>query len=79
VSLSILCMVALVLGKTIVDLNKEKQLFTISETAKICSMSVPTIYKLSKLGKLQIVKIGTCSRIRRSEIERMINSSPTLH
>lgn len=60
-------------------INESKELYTIKEVAKACSMSVPTIYKLSKQGWLEIKKIGTCSRIQRSEIERMIIDAPTLH
>lgn len=62
-----------------IAINLSNELYTVKEAAKLCSMSIPTIYKLSKQKKLVIKKIGTCSRIHRSEIERMINDAPTLH
>ena len=37
------------------------------------------LYKLSALGKIEILKIGRRAVVRRSDIERLIDNAPRLH
>ena len=47
-------------------------LFTVKEAARILQISRTTVYELIYAGVLLSVKIGTCRRIRRSDLESYV-------
>ena len=47
-------------------------LLTVKETAWILQISRSTVYELIYAGVLLSVKIGTCRRIRRSDLENYV-------
>jgi excisionase family DNA binding protein len=48
------------------------------EAQQILNISSPTFYRLLARKKLSAIKIGRSTRIRRSEIDRFVNSCPSL-
>ena len=47
-------------------------LFTVKEVASILQISRTTVYELIYAGTLASVKIGTCRRIRRVDLETYV-------
>ena len=61
------------------DRQKEKKsedyrLFTLTETAKKLQVSRPTVYRWTRTGLLRSTIIGTCRRIRASEMQEMLEA-----
>lgn len=54
-------------------MNDAENLLSVQETAKRFDISVITIRRWIKEGKLQAVKLGRQWRIRDSEIKKIIN------
>lgn len=48
------------------------------EVQQILGISAPTFYRLLARKRLSAIKIGRSTRIRRSEIDRFVNSCPGL-
>jgi len=49
-------------------------LLTVKEVARVLQVSRSTVYELLYAGSLVSVKIGTCRRIRRSDLEDYVQS-----
>lgn len=47
-------------------------LLTVKEAARVLQISRTTVYELIYAGALSSVKIGTCRRIRRSDLENYV-------
>ena len=58
---------------TFVHYEELKAFLTVQETAKLLSVSVPTVYRLINSGELHAKKIRTRYMIMASEFERYIN------
>jgi len=51
-------------------------LLTPRETARILRISYPTIHRWIKSGKLYAIRVGRQWRIRREDVERILNPGP---
>ena len=51
-------------GGTIAKRDEDTRLITFTETAKRLNLSRPTIYRLTKLGRLDVVPLDGVNRIR---------------
>jgi excisionase family DNA binding protein len=51
---------------------RDPLLLTVKEAAWILQISRSTVYELMYAGVLHSVKIGTCRRIRRSDLENYV-------
>ena len=59
---------------TILETTKlvEPRAFRISDACQLLSVSRSTLYRLVSDEKIKIVKLGKCSRVPTSEIEKLI-------
>jgi excisionase family DNA binding protein len=54
----------------------EQMVFSLSEVATILGISRPTVYRLIASGALPTVKIWRAPRVRKADIERLLNGEP---
>ena len=59
---------------TILDTTKlvEPRAFRLADACRLLSVSRSTLYRLVSDEKIKIVKLGKCSRVPASEIEKLI-------
>lgn len=51
--------------------NEQLEFLTVDQVCEILQVSRPTVYRLIKDGKIKVIKLGTATRIRRSEIDKL--------
>lgn len=55
----------------------EPLLLTIAETAKLLNVSVRTVRNMLADGRLEAVKVGSCTRLRRADVDALVVGRPT--
>lgn len=53
--------------------------YTLAEARAIAGIGRTSIYKLIALGELRAVKIGGCTRILASDLDRWLDGLPPIH
>ena len=57
----------------------ERRLYTISEAMEYLGVSRTTIYRWAQAGHLELLKVRGTTRIRGSELDRLVNESEALY
>ena len=60
------------------DLAKNR-LYTSAEVCKILNISIPSLRRAMKLGRIKTIKLGRFLRIKAEEVERLVGSQNTLN
>lgn len=62
----------------ILDNLSKNQLYTLLDVCKILKISLPSLRRAIKLGRVKIVRVGKFLRITADELERLIGSQSAL-
>lgn len=65
--------------ESIKNLKTEDELLTRSDTSKVLKVTLPTLHKWTKEGRIRAYRIGNRIRYKRSEIDNALRSIPGKH